>query len=201
MKNDLFESNGTFIGNYNGRNVAVLDREETKANAAVKTAEELEAAKLRMKRNLDKLLNYDVYEEEQLTASQKEEEEVAASQNNALEEDIRPTATTMQFGTDEVDQMREEMKTDKEENVSYKLNLKGKIAITVYSIVVAVIMALIIINTGVLASLSGINASKAEELNVLKAEYISKTEEIASISNDEYVLEQANILNEQLKLK
>ena len=203
MRSSLFDSNGVYTeGNYNS-SVAVIDKEQTKAPASEKSAEELEEAKLRMKRNLEKLLNYDVYEEEaKLTDSQKVEEEVlASSELSVSEEDIRPTTTTMQFGTDDVDKMRTEMVADTEQTSTYKLNLKGKIAITIYSVVVAIIMALIIINTGVLATLSRNNVSKAEELNTLQAEYIVKTEEIASVSDDNYVLEQANIINEQLKIK
>lgn len=203
MRSSLFDSNGVYTeGNYNS-NVAVIDKEQTKAPANEKSAEELEEAKLRMKRNLEKLLNYDVYEEEaKLTDSQKVEEEVlASSELSVSEEDIRPTTTTMQFGTDDVDKMRNEMVADTEQTATYKLNLKGKIAITIYSVVVAIIMALIIINTGVLATLSRSNVSKAEELNTLQTEYQVKTEEIASISDNNYVLEQANIINEQLKIK
>lgn len=181
--------NGEYVENNTG-SVSVMEKPRETVNNSPKTAEELEAAAQRMKRNLEKLLNYDVQTEEaELTPSHNVEEEVSAAPEIAVsEEDIRPTTTTMQFGTDDVDKMRNEMVADKEETATYKLNLKGKVAIAIYSVVVAIIMALIIINTGVLATLSRNNAAKETQLETLQSEYVVKTEEIASISQDDHVI-------------
>jgi hypothetical protein len=59
-----------------------------------------------------------------------------------------------------------------------------------------VILALIAINTGMLATLSGTHEARTAELNAKIAEYNVLQEEIESISSNEYVINQAeNVLD------
>ena len=162
------------------------------APAASQHTENLSPAKERMQRNLDKLLNYDRYAEQQA--------EIEAEVNNVAtepvttslaDEDIRPTSTTMQFGED-IDQIREEMKqtsvvSDDKES-SYRLNNKGKLAVILYSLAVTVILALIVLNTGVLAKLSNSNTAKAAALNETIAKYDAVQAQIESISDSDYII-------------
>lgn len=162
------------------------------APAASQRAENLSPEKERMQRNLDKLLNYDRYAEQQA--------EIEAEVNNVAtepvttslaDEDIRPTSTTMQFGED-IDQIREEMKqtsvvSDDKES-SYRLNNKGKLAVILYSLAVTVILALIVLNTGVLAKLSNSNTAKAAALNETIAKYDAVQAQIESISDSDYII-------------
>ena len=145
-----------------------------------------------MQRNLDKLLNYD------RAAEQVEEQPVmsiAAEEivNSTMQDDdIRPTSTTMQFGDGDIDQMYKEMNRASESvKESYHLNAKGKIVIVLYSLAVMVILALIAINTGMLATLSGTQEAKTAELNSKIAEYNVLQQEIESISSNSYVINQA----------
>ncbi|MBO7345750.1 MAG: hypothetical protein J6U92_07435 [Clostridia bacterium] len=137
--------------------------------------------------NLDRLLNYDRYAEAERTVV----EDVATAVEETVafvDEDIRPTSTTMQFG-DDIDQIRQEMNQQKEsEKVKRGLNGSGRLAITLYSLVITVILALIVLNTGVLAKLSNINQAKASELEATISRYSAIQEEIASISDSEYVM-------------
>ena len=170
--------------------VAVLEREETKQ---VVSNEALEDAKIRMRQNLDKLLNYDKVEEYDVAVAEPEVLETpVVSEISLSEEDIRPTSTTMQFGDGNIDQMYNEMKVEKtEEKKSYVLSAKGKLALVLYSLAVIVIMALIVINTGVLASLSLNNTTKTEQLASLQGQYTELSGKIADISNNEHVIEVA----------
>ncbi len=135
--------------------------------------------------NLERLLNYDRSEERAVV------EDVATAVEETVafvDEDIRPTSTTMQFGED-IDQIRQEMNQRKEtEKVKRGLNSTGRLAVTLYSLVVAVILALVVLNTGVLAKLSNINEAKASELEATISRYSAIQEEIASISDSEYVM-------------
>lgn len=173
--------------------------------------------KSRMSKNFDILLNYEKYIEEakrqeQLEAEKASQvEEVKATAVNttvdavidtAIEtpvqpkaaasdnEDIMPTPTTRQFGPGEIDNVYKDM-----EKVEYKekfhLNSHSKLMITLYAIVVTVIMALIVINTSVLASLKNQTSASIEKLNALNVEYNSLMEEYENISSDEYVIEKA----------
>ena len=180
--------------------VGILER-ETPAdfseykNPDARTEENLSEAKDRMQRNLDKLLNYDRYQAEMVEAVAVDVPvsmpvEVAQVTSNS-DEDIRPTSTTMQFGDGDLDQMYKEMNVKDENKESYRLNAKGKLAVVLYSLAVAVIMALIVLNTGVLAKLNKGNELRQAELNDLVSYRASQQADIDSISNNDYVIDVA----------
>ena len=179
---------------YSGANAGVelLERPRTyeEYNHAPIAAYDLEEAKERRK-NLDRLLNYDRYNQE-IVSSQAEAvvDSVAVAEPTAFsDEDIRPTSTTMQFG-DDIDSIRQEMNMAKEEDdTKYRLNNKGKLVVVLYSLVVTVILALIILNTGLLANLSNVHEAKAAELNSVMEKYQALNEEIADISSSERIAE------------
>lgn len=165
-------------GSANG-GVQLLERPV--AYTAPQQTETQDQAKERMQKNLDKLLNYDRYSEQEISQQTVKEEKSVA------DEDIRPTSTTMQFGED-IDQIREEMRMagEKEEEV-YKLNEKGRVVAILYSLAVTIILALIILNTGVLASLSNKSAQKAAELDKVVTEYNTIQTQIDHVSSNDYV--------------
>lgn len=152
----------------------------------------------RMRSNLDRLLNYDRYSAVVDTAAPvdvKTEEvksEAAAETVAASDEDIRPTSTTMQFGDADLDQMYKEMnRAEGDSHVGYKLNAKGKVVVAIYAAIVAIIFALIVLNTGVLTTLSRSNTVKAETLTQKAAEYSALVSEIERVSSAEHVIEVA----------
>lgn len=157
------------------------------AETAPKISETESQAKERMQKNLDKLLNYDRYSEQQVV-----DQAVAPVDESFADEDIRPTSTTMQFG-DDIDQIREEMHQAAvvEEHSSYRLNNKGKLVMVLYAIAVTVILALIILNTGVLASLSDTASAKSAELNAAIEEYNAVQTQIENISSSDYIIDVA----------
>ena len=167
------------------------------------TTETFEQARERMQRNLDKLLNYDRYTESGYTQDIEmakeggvmtaEREEVVETQAGSVsafsDEDIKPTTTTLQFGDGEVDKVYDDMQRQKEaQKGSYQLNSKGKLVLLLYSLAVTVILALIVLNTGVLASIKGENQIRSAELSDKMAEYSALAERIESISSDEHVI-------------
>ena len=142
----------------------------------------------RMQKNLYNLLNYDRFTEENM---QVKEVEVAQEAVNFSDEDIRPTSTTMQFG-DDIEQIREEMKkSEVVEESSYRLNAKGKIAVILYSLVVTVILALIVLNTGILATFSAKEKAISANLDAKVMEYNQVMSNVESISSPEHVIDVA----------
>lgn len=113
------------------------------------------------------------------------------------EDDVHPTSTTMQFGVGETESVIKDLtKTRESEKSSYKLNAKGKIVVALYAVAVMVILALIVINTGVLASLKRSNAALADDVAAVAAEYDRLIAEIDTVSSDDYVINAAeNIYN------
>jgi len=180
--------NSAYDNSSNG-GVGLLERPVTKEESAkVEIQEKVNNADAeRMQKNLYKLLNYDRYAEEQM---QDVKEEVAVS--SFSDEDIRPTSTTMQFGDDNIDQIREEMRQKQvEEETSYHLNTKGKIAVVLYSLVVAVILALIVLNTNILATVSAERKSVNADLQARMAQFNAIQTEIDNISNPDYIVDVA----------
>ena len=177
--------------------VALLERPIVNEVVSPIKEENLEEARERMQRNLDKLLNYD------RAADQVEENNVKIQEivdSTMQDDDIRPTSTTMQFGDGDIDQMYKEMnRAESTAKESYHLNTKGKLVIVLYSLAVMVILALIAINTGMLATLSGTQEAKTAELNAKIAQYNVLQEEIESISSNEYVINQAETVLDMVK--
>ena len=169
--------------------VDLLERPIAQTNSVVEDAD-LDQAQERMRKNLNDLLNYDRFTEQNVATESVAADSVQVLERDYAEDDIRPTSTTMQFG-DDLDSIRQEMnKESANEKSSYRLNGKGKVALVLYSLVTMVILALIILNTGVLANLSNVKAAKAEQLSSLKQEYALQQERIAEISDPDYVLSQ-----------
>ena len=188
------ETYASVFSSSNNSNVQLLERPVTKSynTDSLPVTETLEETKARMQRNLDRLLNYDRYAEEAKTEeATKESTEVAEQKTveNHVDEDIRPSSTTMQFGDADLDEMYKEMnKAENSASTSYKLNLRGKIVVAVYAFVVALIFALIVVNTGVLTVLTNTNTVKTDKLNQKQSEYSALMNEIDSISSNEYVI-------------
>ena len=165
--------------------VQVLERPEVQEE--INSASVTDQAAIEMRKNLEKLLNYDRYTEMQ----EEIVEEKAVAVSSFSDEDIRPTSTTMQFG-DDIDIIREEMNKVKEDQVvSHKTQTKGKVVLALYAVVVSVIMALIIINTGVLSNLSNQSASKSAELVEAMNKHVEIQTEIDNISSEDYIIDKA----------
>lgn len=165
---------------------------------------DLEEAKARMQKNLDRILNYDKYYEEEaieenaaknvVEATVVEETEIVDETRveSASEEDINPTSTTMQFGDADNAQVFNDMARQKEEqSESYRLNAKGKLVVALYAVAVALILTLIVLNTGVLAMLSKSQQETAAALSTSVSEYNAVVAEIDTVSSDENVIETA----------
>lgn len=172
---------------------------EYTAEPVVET-ESLAEKEQRMRRNLEMLLNYDnQVKEETIETASTEVDMVTSSvvdEISAQDEDICPTSTTMQFGDGDLEEIYNEMNRSQEStSTGYKLTLRGKIVVGVYSLIVAVIFALIVLNTSLLAGLSSSNSAKAEMLDSKIVEYNAIIEQVDSISNDSYV---SNLAQNQL---
>ncbi|MDY6367800.1 MAG: hypothetical protein SPL13_04745 [Clostridia bacterium] len=165
-------------------NVAVMEREVASTEEKKPTRQEsIDEVRERMKKNLAMILNYDKPEavvEEPVKEVEKKVEVV----NNVKDDDIRPTTTTMQFGDGDVNQMFNELK--KEETKAHAVSGKTKFALVLYALAVTVILALIIINTGVLSLIKGKSELKQSELSDAISEYNRVNEEL-SLHGDDYV--------------
>lgn len=168
--------------------VAVLERPVSSYNnfvSAPQREESTEEASLRMRENLKKLLNYDRYTEtvqDSVAVVEETPVETVVEETACLDEDIRPTSTTMQFGDDaDVDIRNEVASVKTEEKQSVKLSFKGKLIIALYSVVVALVFALIVINTTMLGRVRNDISAKQVELARLESQYQASEERLEEL--------------------
>ena len=75
--------------------------------------------------------------------------------------------------------------------MGYHLNSKGRLAVILYSLAVTIILALIVLNTGVLASLSNVSNEKSAELSAALERYDAVKSQIDDISSSDYIIDVA----------
>ena len=168
--------------------VAVLERPVSSYSdfvSAPQREESTEEANLRMRENLQKLLNYDRYTEtvqDSVAVIEETPVETVVEETACLDEDIRPTSTTMQFGDDaDVDIRNEVQSTKTEEKQSVKLSFKGKLIIALYSVVVTLIFALVVVNTTLLGRVRNDIAMKQAQLSQIQTEYQASEERLEEL--------------------
>ncbi len=163
-----------------------------------------------IKSNLDKILHYERYRGENkndavsVPEKQTEDRNVYSSASATAERpriarpeeetnaDLRPSSTTMQFGRDEESDIYEEVDYTKENHKEeFRLSSKGKVLIAIYSLVVAIILSLIIINSRMLKSLDSSISSYKQKADEINAEVSRIEAEIADITSEEAIGEWA----------
>ena len=189
-------NNATFDSEGSRGGVGLLERQSLNSyvqnESIVDSNDELSDARERMKRNLDKLLNHNSTAnsvvEDYATVQETTQADLVASQD----EDIKPSSTTMQFSDGNIDQIYNDLeKTHQREQNRYYLNGKGKLVLVLYALAVTVILALIVLNTGVLATLKTSNAERVATVQDLAQTYAARVEYKDYISSNEYVIEKA----------
>ena len=175
--------------------VDVLERTaDTYAEPSYNRTESTDETKARMKSNLDRLLNYDRYSEmeaEQQVADTETESIEQSAVNAYSDDDIRPTSTTTQFVDGDPQIFNDAEKSKSERKVSYRLNGKGKLVVAMYALVVTVILALIVLNTGVLKTLTTDIATLDEKYRAQASAVAAQAAEIAEISSDAHIAQVA----------
>ena len=115
-------------------------------------------------------------------------ESEAGFAENAAEEDITPTSTTIQYRTD---LYRDEQREVTEEKKGHALTAKGKLLMAVYAVVVVVVLALIIINTSVLNTLDSAVAEREQQLNAMVAQAQELDDRIDYLTDPDTIIQRA----------
>lgn len=174
--------------------------EDSRQNAAIKS-------------NLDKILHYERYrngesvapevtsnatsaveeyfrrgEAAQRTVAPEIKESVAAPRVEEGE-DLRPSATTMQFESAEESDLYEDLdyKRESKAEENFRISSKGKMLIAIYSAVVILILSLIIINARMLKSLDGSLSTRNQRVNELQKTYERVNGEYSDAMSDEAI--------------
>lgn len=157
----------------------------TTSNAETK---DLAEARERMRRNLDKIMGYDKVEEvveqpvAQVTEYVTEESDV----------DIEPTKTTLQFASENLDEIYDEIRNHTESKVvKTTVTKKQKLIIALVAFTATVMLTLIMLNASLIASFAKLNSAKAATLSAKQVEYNALMSEIDKVSSNDYIIDVA----------
>lgn len=104
-------------------------------------------------------------------------------------EDLAPTATTIQYRTEQ--RAREDKRTVVEEKRGHAMTTQGKLLMAIYAVVVVVILALIIINTSVLRNLDASIAENRAALFAATEQAQQLQDEIDYLTSAESIIDRA----------
>ena len=116
-------------------------------------------------------------------------DEAAEAYAEEENEDLAPTATTIQYRTEQ--RARDDKRTVVEEKRGHAMTMQGKLLMAVYAVVVVVILALIIINTSVLRNLDASIAENREALFAASEQVQQLQDEIDGLTSTESIIERA----------
>ncbi|MCI6734443.1 MAG: hypothetical protein MR437_05155 [Clostridiales bacterium] len=113
-----------------------------------------------------------------------------------VDEDLIPSSTTMQFESDEDNDIYEEVRPKNETDLQkkYKINTKGKVLIAVYALVIATILSLIVINSRMLRSLDNSISGYTGKITELTEQYTNVNAELDYVKSDEVIIEKAEAM-------
>ena len=116
-------------------------------------------------------------------------DEAAEAYAEEENEDLAPTATTIQYRTEQ--RARDDKRTVVEEKRGHAMTMQGKLLMAVYAVVVVVILALIIINTSVLRNLDASIAENREALFAASEQVQQLQDEIDGLTSTESIIARA----------
>ena len=164
---------------YNNVKTNVLEKEDARERQYVKDAT-----------NLDKILGMQDADDTKILG------ENVKTPLRETDEDLIPSSTTMQFESDEDNDIYEEVRPKNETDLQkkYKINTKGKVLIAVYALVIATILSLIVINSKMLRSLDNSISGYAGKITELTEQYTNVNAELDYVKSDEVIIEKAEAM-------
>ena len=109
---------------------------------------------------------------------------------------LTPSSTTMQFESDDENDIFEEIPVDKVRSAQkkYEIHTKGKVLIAVYALVVATIVSLTVINSRMLKNLDKSISGYSSKITELTEQYEAVEAKLDYVRSDEVIGEKAKEL-------
>ncbi len=164
---------------YNNVKTNVLEKEDVRERQYAKDAT-----------NLDKILGMQDADDTKILG------EKVRTPLKEVDENLMPSSTTMQFESDEDNDIYEEVRPKNETDLQkkYKINTKGKVLIAVYALVIATILSLIVINSRMLRSLDNSISGYTGKITELTEQYTNVNAELDYVKSDEVIIEKAEAM-------
>ena len=171
-KTDIIERN-TYVDEFERETVV---REPQQRTA---TAEEI-AFNSRISDNFDRILHYDMYNQQNVV---KERNETYQMYNTNVNTDVNPSSTTMQFRGMPKAEIYQDYKQQTNYESQTAIRPRAKLLMAVLSLVVVMLSALVIFNTALLKDLNGVIEEKNGQIERLSEEKVALNDILEDISN------------------
>ena len=105
--------------------------------------------------------------------------------------DLNPSSTTMQYK----DMPKAEIYQDYRNDVAYypetKIRPRAKVMVVVLALIIAMLSALVILNTALLNNMNSLINNRLSEIESLQTRQVVLEEELAGVSNDQTIIDKA----------
>ena len=159
---------------------------ETTKQAEVSSEEK--AFNSRIADNFDRIMHYDTYNR---TDAVKERNQTVSGFVSGVNYDTKPSSTTMQFERMNRAEIYQDYRAEASYQTQTKVRATAKIAVAVLALIVAILSALVILNTSLLKNMNGVIDGKLTEIEALQEEYSALKDELSEISSDETIIDKA----------
>ncbi len=165
-------------------NVQVNTLENVNANVS----EEAREFNSKIADNFDRIINYDAYTR---TDSVQQTQQTVNTFISGYNYDASPSSTTMQFENMPKAEIYQDYRVDTGYVATTKVRTSAKVAVVILSLVIALLSALVVLNTSLLKNMNNSIDGKLTELQALEQEYMTVQEELSDVSNDQTIIDKA----------
>ena len=160
----------------------------TEAPAKVEVSSEERSFNSRIADNFDRIMHYDTYNK---TDAVKERAQTVSGFVSGVNYDATPSSTTMQFERMNRAEIYQDYRAESSYQTQTKVRATAKLAVVVLALIVALLSALVILNTSLLKNMNGVIDGKLSEVEALQEEYDALQEELSDVSSDETIIDKA----------
>lgn len=143
---------------------------------------EAHAFNSRIPDNFDRILHYDLYNAgEEL----RERNETYAKYTGAVNSDVNPSSTTMQFRGISKEEIYKDLRQDVVYEQTTKVRTRGKVMLLAMTAIIVLLSVLVVFNTALLNNMSKLIAEKSSQIETLRQEKTALDMELEQIMNME----------------
>lgn len=172
-KTNVIERN-TYVDEY--ENVSVSNVMENRVNVS----EEEIAFNSKISENFNRILHYDTYNAQ---ANIQERNQAYEKYSSAVNVDVNPSSTTMQFQGMPKAEIYQDFKVQDEVEGQTLVRPRGKLLVFALSVVVCMLSALVIFNTALLKNLDTVIEDKNTTIEKLNEEKLALEDVLEDVSN------------------
>ena len=138
--------------------------------------------------NFDRIINYDSYTR---TDAIKEREQTVNAFVTGFNYESSPSSTTMQYKNMPKAEIYQDYRVESNYYTQTKVRPSAKIAVLVLTLIVALLSALVVLNTALLGNMNEVIGSRLSEVERLEEEYALLNQELLEVSSDEAIIDSA----------